>query len=256
MPALNDPTNLLDLAPPRHVAIIMDGNGRWARQRGKPRYHGHRAGVESVRQSVESAIHNNVGVLTLYAFSRENWQRPEDEVGQLMRLFNFALKREARKLHKNGVRLRIIGERSRFSLSLRKAIEQAEDLTRRNTRLELVIAVNYSGRWDILQATQKLVAHALKNPASATEINEESLSEQLSLATLPAPDLFIRTGGEQRISNFYLWQIAYTELYFCETLWPDFGPMDFNKAVAWFKSRERRFGLTSDQLVSEEGLHA
>lgn len=256
MPAINDPTLLLDPPPPRHVAIIMDGNGRWARQRGLRRYHGHRAGVESVRQSVESAIDNGVRVLTLYAFSRENWQRPEEEVGQLMRLFNFALKREARKLHKNGVRLRIIGERSRFSDSLRGAIEQAERLTQHNSRLELVIAVNYSGRWDVLQAAQSLFAQVVADKAPLTEVTEAALSQHLSISNLPEPDLFIRTGGEQRISNFYLWQIAYTELYFCDTLWPDFGLADFNQAVAWFKSRERRFGLTSEQLVAEESSHA
>lgn len=245
-------TTELVIDTPRHVAIIMDGNGRWAKSRGMPRYYGHRAGVAAVRRAVESAIQNHVEVLTLYAFSRENWLRPEEEVSQLMRLFNFALKRETRKLHKNGVRLRVIGERSRFSRPLRSAIEQAETLTQNNQCLQLVIAVNYSGRWDIVNACETILAQTRAGQLEAGAITEATLAGFLSLADLPDPDLFIRTGGEQRISNYYLWQLAYTELYFTDVLWPDFGRDHFRRAVDWFRGRERRFGKTGEQLLGEE----
>jgi undecaprenyl diphosphate synthase len=252
--SVKDPEiNELNSVAPRHVAIIMDGNGRWAKTRGMRRYYGHRAGVAAVRRTVELAIVHRVEVLTLYAFSRENWLRPEEEISQLMRLFNFALKRETRKLHKNGVRLRIIGERSRFSKKLRDAIERAEALTRHNQRLELVIAVNYSGRWDIVNACNTLLTQAALTPQTSQNlITEEALTRHLSLSDLPDPDLFIRTGGEQRISNYYLWQLAYTELYFCDVLWPDFGRDHFDSAVEWFQGRERRFGKTGDQIQQGE----
>jgi undecaprenyl diphosphate synthase len=235
--------------PPAHVAIIMDGNGRWAKQRGLPRYIGHRSGVISVRQSVEAAIESGVDVLSLFAFSRENWQRPEIEVSQLMRLFNFALKREVRKLHKNGVRLRVIGERSAFSPRLVSSIEHAEALTQKNTRLQLVIAANYGGQWDILEGVKQIAEQVSKGEVSVGELDDTLLASKLVIPDIPNPDLFIRTGGEQRISNFFLWQLAYTELYFTDCLWPDFRKENFHLAIEWFKGRQRRFGRTGEQVT-------
>ena len=239
---------------PRHVAIIMDGNGRWAEQRRKPRIAGHRAGVESVRNVVQVCGEKGITALTLFAFSSENWRRPEQEVGLLMELFLMALQRESKKLHKNNVCLRVIGNLSGFSEKLQQEIARAEALTKDNTGLNLVIAANYGGRWDIAQAAQKLAQQVSDGMLSPNDINEELIGQKLSLADLPEPDLFIRTGGEQRISNFLLWQLAYTELYFIDTLWPDFDSEVFAKALESFSGRQRRFGRTGNQV--EQSKHA
>ena len=228
-------------AVPRHVAIIMDGNGRWAKQRLLPRVAGHRRGVEAVRATVRASIKRGVEYLTLFAFSSENWRRPAEEVALLMQLFQAALQNEVEKLHGNGVRLKVVGDTSRFDPKIRKLIEQGEALTAANPGLTLTIAANYGGRSDILQALSKL-------RPSEGEIHEEALAPHLAMSYAPEPDLFIRTGGEQRISNFLLWQLAYTELYFTETLWPDFGAAALDAAIASYRSRERRFGRTSEQV--------
>jgi undecaprenyl diphosphate synthase len=231
---------------PRHVAIIMDGNGRWARKRFMPRVAGHSRGVESVRAVIRSCIERGVSYLTLFAFSSENWRRPADEVSFLMQLFMRSLKKEVARLHENGIRFRVIGDLSRFDDALVRMIREAEDMTRDNTTLHLTIAANYGGRWDILQAANAAVA------AGVAQLDEAALSPHLSMAFAPEPDLFIRTGGEQRISNFLLWQLAYTELYFTDTLWPDFDAAAFDGALASFAQRERRFGRTSEQLPANE----
>ncbi|MCF6217878.1 MAG: isoprenyl transferase [Gammaproteobacteria bacterium] len=237
---------------PRHVAVIMDGNGRWAKARRRPRFMGHKAGVESVRTVVNSCVDSGVEVLTLFAFSSENWRRPEEEVGALMSLFATVLEREVKKLHKSNVSLRIIGELNAFTPKMQKLIEKAESLTANNTGLILVIAANYGGRWDIAQATMKLAYQVERGELGAADINPERVAEMLSLADLPEPDLFIRTGGEKRISNFLLWQLAYTELYFTDTLWPDFKEEAFNEALLSFAQRQRRFGKTGDQIEQEK----
>lgn len=233
-------------AIPRHVAIIMDGNGRWAKQRRLPRFAGHKRGVEAVRAVVRACAERGVRFLTLFAFSSENWRRPAEEVKLLMQLFRSALSSEVDKLHRNGIRLRVIGNLERFDPRMRALIEQAEQLTAGNPGLTLTIAANYGGRWDILQALARLLR---EQPAGALrEIDEAQIAERLSMSYAPEPDLFIRTGGEQRVSNFLLWQLAYTELYFTETLWPDFDAAALDAAFASYASRERRFGRTSEQL--------
>ena len=229
---------------PRHVAIIMDGNGRWAKRQLLPRIAGHRRGVESVRDAVGACIARRIGYLTLFAFSSENWRRPAEEVTLLMQLFQAALSNEAEKLHKNGVRLKVVGDTQRFGPKIRALIEQAEQLTAANQRLTLTIAANYGGRWDILRAVNRF---ARENP-DAKEIREEQLSRYLAMSYAPEPDLFIRTGGEQRISNFLLWQLAYSEFYFTDTLWPDFDAAALDAAIVSYRGRERRFGRTSDQV--------
>jgi undecaprenyl diphosphate synthase len=229
---------------PRHVAIIMDGNGRWAKRQRLPRIAGHRRGVESVRASVAACAERGVQYLTLFAFSSENWRRPAEEVQLLMQLFQMALSSEVEKLHRNGVRLKVVGDTQRFDPTIRRLIEQGERLTADNQRLTLTVAANYGGRWDILQAVNRFFR---ENP-SAREIQEEQLTPHLAMSYAPEPDLFIRTGGEQRVSNFLLWQLAYTELYFTETLWPDFGAAALDEAIESFRNRERRFGRTSEQL--------
>ena len=229
---------------PRHVAIIMDGNGRWAKRRHLPRIAGHRRGVESVRATVSACIERGIPYLTLFAFSSENWRRPAEEVALLMELFTNALTNEVEKLHRNGVRLKVVGDLQRFGAKLRALIEQAERTTAGNKRLTLSIAANYGGRWDILQAVSRL----LKEKNSANGITEEALAPYLAMSYAPEPDLFIRTGGEQRISNFLLWQLAYTELYFTDTLWPDFDAAALDAAIVSYGTRERRFGRTSDQV--------
>ncbi len=239
---------LIAAAIPRHVAVIMDGNGRWAKARRRPRFMGHKAGVESVRSVVNSCVDSGVEVLTLFAFSSENWRRPEEEVGALMSLFATVLEREVKKLHKSNVSLRIIGELNAFTPKMQKLIEKAESLTANNTGLTLVIAANYGGRWDITQAMVKLAHQVERGELSAADINPEMVAQSLSLSDLPEPDLFIRTGGEKRISNFLLWQLAYTELYFTDTLWPDFKGEAFNEALLSFAQRQRRFGKTGDQI--------
>jgi undecaprenyl diphosphate synthase len=241
---------------PRHIAVIMDGNGRWARKRFLPRIAGHKRGVETVREMVRQSVTLGVEYLTLFAFSSENWRRPPEEVTFLMSLFMEALRREVNKLHQNNIRLVIIGDRSQFDASLCDQIRAAEQLTQTNTGLVLTIAANYGGRWDIMQAMQKMIQkQADRVPAETpTLFDEESLSRHLSMNYAPEPDLFIRTGGEQRISNFLLWQLAYSEFYFTDTLWPDFDETAFNLAIQSYQKRERRFGRTSEQL--KEGSHA
>lgn len=230
---------------PRHIAIIMDGNGRWAKKRLMPRVAGHAQGVERVRDVIKACVERGVEYLTLFAFSSENWRRPPDEVSRLMELFVMALEREVGKLHKNGVRLKIVGDLSRFDDRLRSLIAEGERTTADNTQLTLTVAANYGGRWDIVQAVN---AWRAAHP-QGHEISETDLAEHLSMAYAPEPDLFIRTGGEQRISNFLLWQLAYTELYFTDTLWPDFDAAALDLAIASYRQRERRFGRTSEQLV-------
>lgn len=231
---------------PRHIAMIMDGNGRWAKQRFLPRVAGHQRGVETVREMVKSCRVLGVEYLTLFAFSSENWRRPADEVSFLMQLFVKMLEREVSNLHRNNVRLKIIGDLTRFDAQLQNYITEAEQLTSSNTGLTLTIAANYGGRWDIMQAVHAL---SLAHPDRAAAFAEEELEPYLSMHYAPEPDLFIRTGGEQRISNFLLWQLAYTELYFTDILWPAFDRAELDKAIESYQKRERRFGRTSEQLT-------
>ncbi|WP_194721377.1 polyprenyl diphosphate synthase [Noviherbaspirillum malthae] len=233
---------------PKHVAIIMDGNGRWATRRFLPRVAGHAKGVEAVRTIVEACVERGIEYLTLFAFSSENWRRPAEEVSLLMRLFVTALEREVAKMHANDIRLKVVGDLSRFDAKLRQLIANAERRTANNSRLTVTICANYGGRWDIMQAVNKMTA---ANPG-VTDFTEEQLSEHLSMAYAPEPDLFIRTGGEERISNFLLWQLAYTEFYFTETYWPDFDGAALDAAVASYQQRERRFGRTSAQLIEQK----
>ncbi len=235
---------------PQHIAIILDGNGRWATERRLTRTAGHRRGVEAVRTTVESCARLGVRYLTLFAFSSENWRRPADEVSLLMRLFISALQREVAQLHRNGLRLRIIGDRSRFDRRLQAAILAAEAQTANNSGMTLTIAANYGGRWDLLQAASAVLRErAARGDDLARPVQEAELAAHLSMNYAPEPDLFIRTGGEQRVSNFLIWQLAYTELYFCDRYWPDFDHAALSEALAWYRQRERRFGRTSAQLV-------
>lgn len=235
-------------ALPRHVAIIMDGNGRWAEQRGKIRVFGHKSGVKSVRNAVSFAARLGLKSLTLFAFSSENWRRPESEVSALMELFMHVLGREVKKLHQNNICLRIIGERSRFSGRLQEKIAAAEALTSQNSGMVLNIAANYGGRWDITQAAKAVMAEVQAGQLAAEAVSEADLSRHMSTNGLPDVDLLIRTGGDHRISNFLLWQAAYAELFFTPVLWPDFDEMVFSEAIASFASRERRFGCTGEQI--------
>lgn len=237
---------------PRHIAIIMDGNGRWARKRHLPRVAGHRKGAEAVRATVRACAEQGVEYLTLFAFSSENWRRPPDEVSFLMDLFVSALEQEVAKLHENGIRFRVIGALERFEPRIQELIKHAETLTGNNAGLTLTIAANYGGRWDLIQACKRLIA---ERPDLAQTFTEADLSSRLALHYAAEPDLFIRTGGEQRISNFLLWQLAYTELYFTDTLWPDFDATALDKAIYSYRTRERRFGRTSEQLKDEPSLH-
>jgi undecaprenyl diphosphate synthase len=230
---------------PAHVAIIMDGNGRWATSRYLPRVAGHAKGLDAVRRVVRACAERGIGYLTLFAFSSENWRRPADEVSVLMRLFSNALDREVGKMHANGIRVKIVGDLSRFDARLREQIREAEEKTAGNRRLTLTICANYGGRWDLLQATNRMIAER----PGVDSYTEDDLAPYLSMAHAPEPDLFIRTGGEQRISNFLLWQLAYTELYFTDTYWPDFNAAALDDAIASYQRRERRFGRTSAQLV-------
>ncbi len=236
---------------PTHVAIIMDGNGRWAQNRGKPRHAGHRAGVETVREVMEICGRQGVRILTLFAFSSENWRRPKKEVKMLMELFFTALNREVRRLKKRNVRLRVIGDTSAFSSKLQKLIAESERITRDNDGLLLQIAANYGGRWDMTQAARKLAEQVAAGELQPEKISEETLAARLSFPDVPDPDLFIRTGGEMRISNFLLWQLAYTELWFCDTLWPDFGEKELLQAFADYSRRQRRFGKIAEQVEGE-----
>ncbi|MCL1067105.1 polyprenyl diphosphate synthase [Shewanella olleyana] len=233
---------------PKHVAIIMDGNGRWAQQQGKPRVFGHKAGVKAVRRAVSVASQLGIESLTLFAFSSENWRRPDKEVSLLMELFFSVLQREIKLLHNNQVRLNIIGDISRFSARLQKQIQKAQQQTADNTGLVLNVAANYGGRWDILQAAQKLADKVAQGELESSELTEEALNQQLCMNEQNEVDLMIRTGGDYRISNFILWQAAYAELVFTETLWPDFNEQAFKGALAVFASRQRRFGLTGSQI--------
>ena len=239
---------------PRHVAIIMDGNGRWASRRRLPRFAGHKAGVETVKEVVRACGEKGVEVLTLFAFSSENWRRPQEEVGLLMGLFMTALDQQVRKLHDHNIRLRIIGDRSAFSRTLQQRIEAAEALTGGNSGLNLVIAANYGGRWDVIQATRTIAARVRGGELEPDEIDSALLQSLLSMSDLPEPDLFIRTGGEKRVSNFLLWHLAYTELYFTDTLWPDFDRQAFDGALASFATRQRRFGRTGDQVATVQSV--
>ena len=236
---------------PQHVAIIMDGNGRWARSRGLPRPAGHRASIKVVRRIVEECAKRKVDYLTLFAFSSENWRRPPDEVGMLMNLFLDALEREVADLHRNQVRLSFIGDRGLLGAELLGRMQSAEGLTEDNTGLRLIVAMAYGGRWDMTQACRSIAADAAAGALAAQDIDEALIAERLALAGIPDPDLLIRTGGERRISNFLLWNLAYTELYFCDELWPEFSPAHLDAAFDFFTRRERRFGKTSGQLAAQ-----
>lgn len=238
---------------PRHIAIIMDGNGRWAKKRGYPRFAGHKVGLDAVRDIVSSCHDMGVEVLTMFAFSSENWRRPEKEVSVLMDLFLTALKKEVKKLHRNNVRLRIIGGRDAFSRKIQERVAESEALTKNNTGLTLVIAANYGGRWDMVNAMQKIGQKIKAGELNPEQIDDKLIQSYTALAEFPEPDLFIRTGGEQRISNFLLWQLAYTELYFTDVLWPDFRRGELEKAIDAFNGRQRRFGLTGEQVEMAAG---
>lgn len=236
---------------PRHIAIIMDGNGRWAQNRFMPRAAGHQAGVKAVRKIVEFCDQQKIEVLTLFAFSSENWRRPEKEVSLLMTLFMVTLKREIKKLDDNKVRLLFIGDRTAFSAELQQIMTDGELKTQNNTGLTLVIAANYGGHWDICQSFKKIAHKVASGEISEHDICEQLINQNLSTHFLPEPDLFIRTGGEQRVSNFMLWQLAYTEMYFTQTLWPDFDQASIADAITSFKSRQRRFGHTGEQIIDK-----
>lgn len=235
---------------PRHIAIIMDGNGRWAKHRFMPRVMGHRAGVEAARQTVQACIKHKIEVLTLFAFSSENWRRPLQEVNFLMDLFLNGLDKEITLLHKNNVHVRFIGERSQFNIKLFNKMQQAEVLTANNSGLKLLIAIDYGGRWDMCEATKKIARAIENNEITSTDVTPELIASKLSFADLPDPDLFIRTSGELRISNFMLWQLAYAELYFTKVYWPDFNEQELVKALDHYANRERRFGKSSEQLTA------
>jgi undecaprenyl diphosphate synthase len=233
---------------PQHIAIIMDGNGRWAKKRLMPRIAGHKAGMEAARKIVRHCAKKNVKVLSLFAFSSENWRRPVEEVGYLMELLLISLDREVKILHENQVQLRFIGDRSKFSDKLRKKIDEVEQLTAQNAGMVLIIAADYGGQWDIVQAVQKLCNDAATGQIASQDVTAENIAANLSFADLPDPDLFIRTSGEIRISNFMLWQLAYSELYFTSIFWPDFNEQELDKALDQFASRERRYGLSGEQM--------
>lgn len=237
---------------PKHIAIVMDGNGRWARTKNRPRFMGHKKGVEAVREIVKTCSQLNVECLSLFAFSSENWKRPEEEIKNLMGLFMLALEREARSLARNNVKLQIIGNLSSFSDKLQKKIHQVEELTAECTGLKLIIAANYGGRWDIAQAAKKVCSLVELGERIAESITENDINQQLTTIGIPDPDLFIRTGGEKRISNFLIWQMAYAELYFTDVLWPDFDAEHLNIAIQDYSSRQRRFGKTSEQVIADE----
>ncbi len=243
--AANDPTGM-DV--PHHVAIIMDGNGRWAKERSQPRHAGHRAGVKSVREAVESAAQRGVKYLTLFAFSSENWQRPEEEVSRLMSLFLEALQREVDDLHRNNVRLRFVGARQQLRPKLVRKIDAAEEQTSKNSGLTLIVAVAYGGRWDIVNAARQLASKVVDEHMSLDDIGDEVFAKELALSGVPDPDLLIRTGGERRISNFLLWNLAYSELYFCDCLWPEFSQREFDEALFFYGMRQRRYGHTGEQV--------
>ena len=237
---------------PEHVAVIMDGNGRWARERGKARHSGHRAGVKSVRTTVEQAARRGVKHLTLFAFSSENWSRPAEEITRLMGLFVEALQREIAELHRNKVRLEFVGDRARLGDGLVRKIESAEAQTANNDGLHLIVAVAYGGRWDIVEAARNVAGKAVNGDIKVQDIDEQMIAGGMELAGVPDPDLLIRTGGEQRVSNFLLWHLAYAELWFCETLWPDFGEAEFDAALEHYSQRQRRYGRTGNERKAAE----
>ncbi len=243
-------TQIVPDAPdiPRHIAIIMDGNGRWAKKRFLPRVAGHKRGVDAVRAAVRACAERGVKYLTLFAFSSENWRRPKDEVKFLMQLFVHVLEEEVVKLHRNNIRLRIIGDLSRFDERLVQLVRESEEKTSKNQQLTLTVAANYGGRWDMLQAMNRMM---LAHPAKVGHYSENDLAPYLSMGDAPEPDLFIRTGGEKRVSNFLLWQLAYTELYFTDLLWPDFDTAALDAAILSYQQRERRYGRTSEQLQAD-----
>lgn len=241
-----------ELKIPRHIAIVMDGNGRWANAKNRPRFMGHKKGVEAVREIVKTCSELKVECLSLFAFSSENWKRPEEEIKHLMSLFMLALDREAKALAKNNVKLKVVGDLSAFSEKLQQKIKKVEKLTSESTGLQLIIAANYGGRWDITQATQKLAKQIESGEKTADSISEDDLNNTITTAGIPDPDLFIRTGGEKRISNFLIWQMAYAELYFTDVLWPDFNTETLNTAIDDYSSRQRRFGKTSEQVIADE----
>lgn len=249
-PDKDSPESVINI--PRHVAIVMDGNGRWAQQHDLKRHAGHKEGVKSVRKIVDRAARNGVEILTLFAFSSENWRRPREEVGMLMELFMLVLKQEIKRLRRNNIRLRIIGDRSKFSQELQIAMEHAEKDTMGNDGLILQIAANYGGRWDITQAMRNLAQKVEDGSIKPNDIEEKHISGELSFPTLVDPDLFIRTGGEQRLSNFLLWQTAYAEIYFTDILWPDFREDEFDAALASYANRQRRFGMVAEQIDSNK----
>jgi undecaprenyl diphosphate synthase len=236
---------------PRHVAIIMDGNGRWAVARGWPRVTGHSRGVDAVRATLGACGERGIEYLTLFAFSSENWRRPPEEVSTLMRLFMVALQREVDKLVELGVRMRVVGETFAFDADLRRLIAQSEQRTAHNSRLQLTVCANYGGRWDIAQAAERAAREQLASGARDIRIDEDAIAQRLALSFAPEPDLLIRTGGERRISNFLLWQLAYAELYFSDVLWPDFNAAELESALRWYAGRQRRFGMTGEQVRSE-----
>ena len=250
------PSSTRDVPPPtavpRHVAIIMDGNGRWAKQRMLPRVAGHRRGVEAVRAIILACIERDIEFLTLFAFSSENWRRPPEEISILMDLFLRALEQEVAKLHANGIRFKVVGDLSVFDRRIRELVSAGEAQTAAHTRLTLTIAANYGGRWDVAQAARRYFAIHPNAARDGSELRPEELEPFLAMAYAPEPDLFIRTGGEQRISNFLLWQLAYTELYFTDMLWPDFDAIALNTAIDWYRQRERRFGRTSEQVQAAQ----
>jgi len=239
---------------PHHIAVVMDGNGRWAKKRLLPRAAGHKAGVTATRLLVENCAKQSIKALTIFAFSSENWSRPAQEVKSLMSLFVSTIAGEVKKLHKKNVRVIFIGDRFKFSDSLQQSIEDSEKLTCDNTGMVLNIAANYGGRWDVVDACKKIAVQYKAGQISDEDISESLLTNELSLAGLPEPDLFIRTGGEHRISNFLIWQLAYTELHFTDVLWPDFDKKALDDALLWYKSRQRRFGKTAEQLTNDKKI--
>ena len=241
---------------PGHIAIIMDGNGRWARQNGRRRSTGHRAGVKATRTVVETCVDRGIDILTLFAFSSENWKRPQDEVTGLMSLFLEVLRNEVDSLHENGVRLNFIGDRDQLPRGLGLSLAEAEQKTAGNERMQLVLAVAYGGRWDIVQAAQRVAVAISKGELDANTVDEAVLNKYMSLGGIPDPDLLIRTGGERRISNFLLWDLAYTELYFTDTLWPEFDSSDLDAALKFFADRERRYGKTGEQVAARTEFSA
>ena len=237
---------------PKHIIIIMDGNGRWAEQNGLLRSAGHKAGVKVLRNLIEHAVQLELTTITVYAFSRENWQRPKKEVQLLLELFISSLESEVKDLHANNIKLNFIGEMDKFPDKLKKSMNESESLTSNNSKLTLNVAINYSGRWDIYNALLSIIDDMATKKITKKEIDEKLINKKLSLANYDEPDLLIRTGGERRLSNYLLWQIAYTEMYFTDILWPDFNTNQFDLALAWYAERQRRFGKTSEQIGKKD----